>query len=185
MTIPDQAIPASEAAKYRDLMNADEDKSTENLSTISRSLAIGLALVTYTFFIGDKNNDFVASNFLGLLAASVLGVLALTADALHYLFAMLQVRLMRRQIKQEIDTTGGTLTINSVDRFNKNIFYWLRWAMFWAKLVLVAFGGSVIILIILRSASAFAQNGKLGGDAFAVLIGAFKALIENPVMMLV
>jgi len=156
MTIPEQPISADEAVKFRDLMNTDEEKSTENLSTISRSIAIGLALVTYTFFIESKSNDFVTHNFLGLLAASMLGVLALTVDALHYLFAMFQVRLLRRRIKQQINATGALTTTNVAD-FNENAFYWLRWAAFWGKLVLVACGAAVVIAIVLRSAATLAN----------------------------
>jgi len=39
-------LPLAEGEKLRDRMNSDEDKSTETLSTISRSLAAGLALIT-------------------------------------------------------------------------------------------------------------------------------------------
>jgi hypothetical protein len=160
MPVPDRTISASEAAKFRDLMNADEDKSTENLSTISRSLAIGLALVTYTFFMDDKSNNFLTNNFLGLLAASVLGVLALMADTLHYLFAMLQVRLMRRRIKRQIEETAS-LTFANLDHFDRNAFYWLRWVMFWGKLIFVACGVSIVVVIILRSAAILVQRSTL------------------------
>jgi hypothetical protein len=156
-TIPDRALSLSEGEKLRDQMNANEDKSTETLSTISRSLAVGLALITYSFFFEKDHSDFLTANFLALLAASALGVLALTADAMHYLFAMLQVQLMRRRIKQHLDG-NGTLTTVTLDHFNRNTFYWLRYAMFWSKLILVACGAAVIIVIILRSAATLAQN---------------------------
>jgi hypothetical protein len=160
MRVPDRTISASEAEKLRDRMHADEDKSTENLSTISRSLAIGLALFTYTFFMDDKINGFLTNNFLGLLAASVLGVLALTADTLHYLFAMLQVRLLRRRIKRQIEETTS-MTFANLDRFERNAFYWLRWVMFWSKLIFVGCGVSIVVVIILRSAATLVQSSTL------------------------
>ena len=147
--MPDRTFSFSEAEKLRDRMNADEDKSTETLSTISRSIAVGLALITYTFFVQKEHNEFLDHNFGGLLVASVFGVLALTADTLHYLFGSLQVRLLRNKIEQHV-ASSGTLTIASLDHLTNNVFHKLRDAMFWSKLILVALGTSIVIVIILR-----------------------------------
>lgn len=150
---PSRLLSVSEGEKLRDRMNGDEDKSTETLSTISRSLAVGLALIAYTFFVQKEHTPFVADNFGWLLAASAIGVLAVTADALHYLFGTLQVRQMRRLIQQQI-AIDGTLSIDQLARINKNLFYGLRSTMFWGKLVLVAIGTGIVLVIISRVALA-------------------------------
>ena len=144
-------ISAEEAGKLRDRMNADEDKSTETLSSISRSLAIGLALITYTFFFQKDHSAFVVENFDELRYASLFGVCAVVSDALQYFFAWRQVRLMRSLIKDQI-RQHKVLAIGALEKFTKNYFYYLRDIMFWLKLVFVAIG-SISVLKVIWSAS--------------------------------
>jgi len=73
--------------------------------------------------------------------------MALTADALHYLFAALQVRLMRWSIKRHVGK-GKALTYGILDGFTYNVFYYLRYMMFYCKLAFVACGTAVVIVII-------------------------------------
>ena len=148
---PARPLSFSEGEKLRDRMNADEDKSTDTLSTIARSIAVGLALIIYAFFVQKDQSEFVSRYFGWLLIASVFGVMAVTADALQYLSGMLQVRRLRGKIKQHL-AANEALSIVALDKYTKNVFYALRNVMFWSKLVLVAFGTALIIVIISRAA---------------------------------
>jgi hypothetical protein len=143
-TIPDQEMSRDEAEKLRDRINADEAKSTETLSTIARTIATGLALITYTFLVQKDQSNFLTERFATFRCASILGVLALAADALHYAFASIQVRCLRSRIKSHVNA-HRRLTLRELDEFTRNVFYYLRDVMFWAKLVLVAVGTIIVI----------------------------------------
>jgi hypothetical protein len=142
--IPDEFLSQAEAEKLRDRINADEIKSTETLSTISRTLATGLALITYTFLIQKEISAFLLERFGTFRIASMLGVLSLTADALQYAFASIQVRRLRSSIKAHI-REHQTLMLRDIDRFTRNLFYYLRETMFWFKLL---FAGAGVIIVL-------------------------------------
>jgi hypothetical protein len=145
--IPDIFLSKEEAEKLRDRINADEAKSTETLSTISRTLATGLALITYTFLIQKDQSAFLLARFETFRYASILGVLSLAADALQYAFASIQVRRLRYRIKEHI-RVRQVLTLQELDRFTRNWFYYLRDAMFWFKLLFAAAGTIIVVLAI-------------------------------------
>lgn len=147
--ILDEFVSKEEAEKLRDRINADEAKSTETLSTISRTLATGLALITYTFLVQKDQSAFLSARLGTFRLASILGVLSLAADGLQYAFASIQVRLLRSKIKEHI-RVHQTLRLRDLDCFTRNWFYYLRDAMFWVKLV---FAGAGIIIVIWAIAS--------------------------------
>jgi drug/metabolite transporter (DMT)-like permease len=153
-----EALSLPEAEKLRDRLLADEAKSTDTLSTIARSLAVGLALITYTFFFQKDHSDFVAQNFNILKVPSILGVMALIADGLQYFFAIRQVGAARDAIKRHI-VSGRPLTVAQTERYQKNQYSFPRDAMFWLKLVLVVIGSGIVIYVLSNAAQTPAGAG--------------------------
>ena len=136
-----------ELDSIRDRLNADDDKASETLSSTVRTVATGLALVVYTFITSKDQSPFVQAHFEAIRAASVLGLAALVADALQYIFALGQIGKARQMIKSGAvpESIKGTVQARS------NRYMTLRDGMFLTKIVLVAIGSFVIIDALLNT----------------------------------
>lgn len=137
-----------ELDSLRDRLNADDVKVADTFSTIVRTVATGLTLITYTFLTSDKISPFVRDNFEIIRAGSIIGLVALIADALQYAAALMQIAQARRSIQ------SGRVpeTIEGVIRARTNKFLIAREFFFWSKAVITA-GGACIIIYALSRAS--------------------------------
>ncbi len=130
-----------ELIAIRDRLNEDNAKASETLSTTVRTVATGLALVVYTFFFSKDQSSFVQAHFEAVRLASLLGLTALVADALQYIFALAQIGKTRRLIESK----AVPQTVEGVVGARSNVFLTLRDFMFLVKIILVAIGSFIII----------------------------------------
>lgn len=139
-----------EIKSLRDRLNADEESTSSTLSTIIRTLASGLALLTYNFFASKDHTKFFADNFSSFRLASIFGIAALVADGFQYFFAVRQVAITRRRVIERYKE--GKLTVEAFAADRSNIFFIARNALFYLKAAF-ALAGAIIVIHALWNAS--------------------------------